>query len=211
MNKKRSFKVRFFKGLWSITWKLILIFISLVVISGIYFDKKIERRLDGATWTLPAALYARPLLMQVNTMLTAHALISELKLLNYRPVEDVYSAGQFSVKGQQVTIYRRAFDFPERAEAEALVRISFDRGIISRIENEQLEQLYQFTLDPLLLDRLKSDTVEDRVFIPFEKIPNLFIDTLLLMEDRDFYHHQGVSPFAIVRAFVANFKAGHTV
>lgn len=210
-NKKLSFKRHFFKGLWSITWKLSLASLSLVVISGIYFDKKIERRLDGSTWTLPATLYARPLLMQVNTPLTLHALVTELKLLNYRAVEDVYSVGQFSVKGNQVIIYRRAFEFPDRPEAETLVMISFDGERISRIKNQQLKQIEQFRLDPLLLDRLKSDKIEDRVFIPFEKIPNLFIDTLLLMEDRNFYHHQGVSPFAIVRAFIANFKAGHTV
>ena len=71
--------------------------------------------------------------------------------------------------------------------------------------------IQQFRLDPLLLDRLNSANIEDRVFVPFEKVPDLFINTLMLMEDRNFYNHNGVSPLAILRAVIVNFKAGRTV
>lgn len=209
--KKQPLKQRFLKGCWSITWKSSLTLIALIVICGIYFDKKIERRLDGSTWTLPAALYARPLLLHVDMRLAKKALISELKLLNYRPVISVESAGQFSVNGNDVIIYRRAFDFPDQAESSALVMVSFDKQRIATIKNDQQNNIATFRLDPLLLDRLNSKLIQDRVFVPFEKIPDLLVDTLLLMEDRDFYHHKGVSPFAILRAFIANFKAGRTV
>ena len=206
-----SFKQRFFKGLWSIIWKASLAFIAFIIICGIYFDKKIERRLDGSTWTLPAALYARPLTLQVASPLTQHALVGELRLLNYRPVRNVQSAGQFATSGNKVTIYRRAFDFSDRSEPAQLVTVSFNGQGVSDLSSSQQRHLQQFRLDPLLLDRLNSKQIQDRVFVPFEKIPDLFINTLLLMEDRDFYHHQGVSPFAILRAFIVNFKAGRTV
>ena len=97
-----------------------------MLIAGIYFDKKIERRLSGATWTLPAALYARPLNLEVGMALAQSALITELKLLNYRPVTSVEDAGQFSVVDNHVLIYRRAFEFPDRAESPALVMVNFD-------------------------------------------------------------------------------------
>ncbi|TEW53773.1 penicillin-binding protein 1B [Psychromonas sp. RZ22] len=209
--KKQPFKQRFLRGLWSVTWKSSLAFIAFIIICGIYFDKKIERRLDGSTWTLPATLYARPLVLDLDKPLTKSALVSELKLLNYRPVSIVQDVGQFAVKGKEVVIYRRAFDFPDRSEPAALAIVDFNEHGISRIRDNEYNHLRQFRLDPLLLDRLNSKHIQDRVFIPFEKIPDLFINTLLLMEDRDFYHHQGVSPFAILRAFIANFKAGRTV
>ena len=208
---KPSEKRPFLKSLWSFTWKASLAVIAIFVILGIYFDRKIERRLDGSTWTLPAALYARPLTLEVGMPLTKSALISELRLLNYRAVTSVQSVGQFAVNGSTVILHRRAFDFPDRSESAELVTVAFNEANIISIQNYQKEEIHQFRLDPLLLDRLNSAQIEDRVFVPFEKIPDLFIDTLLLMEDRDFYHHQGVSPFAIVRAFVANFKAGRTV
>ncbi|WP_413700223.1 penicillin-binding protein 1B [Psychromonas sp. KJ10-10] len=138
-------------------------------------------------------------------------MISELKLLNYRPVTKVNSAGQFSVKGNKVEVYRRSFDFPEGFQSKQKVSIHFVDNLAATIKDNKGKNLLTFKLDPLLLSRLHSDQIEDRVFVPFEKIPDLFINTLLLMEDRNYYHHQGISPFAIIRAFIVNFKAGYTV
>lgn len=197
--------------IWSFTWKSTLAFIALMLIAGIYFDKKIERRLDGLAWTLPAQVYARPLLLKPQQAISQKVLIAELRLLNYRPVERVHGAGQFSVNGNRVELFRRSFDFPEGIELQEKISVTFANGNITSLQTSFGEDLPLFKLDPLLLSRLHSEQIEDRVFVPFEKIPDLFIDTLLLMEDRNYYHHQGVSPLAIVRAFLVNFKAGHTV
>ncbi|GLS92635.1 penicillin-binding protein 1B [Psychromonas marina] len=209
--QKLSLKQRFLRFIWSLFWKSSLAVIALMVIAGIYFDKKIERRLDGSAWTLPAQVYARPLVLDTQQSITQSALIKELRLLNYRPVEVVNSPGQFSVKGERVTIFRRAFDFPDTLVSKEKVNVTFVNDQIVTIRDSSANDLQHFRLDPLLLSRLHSSQIEDRVFVPFEKIPDLFIDTLLLMEDRNYYHHQGVSPFAIVRAFIVNFKAGYTV
>lgn len=210
-NSKKTLQAQIFYFLWSLLWKGTLAFVAFMVIAGIYFDKKIERKLDGQRWDLPAQVYARPLLIEKSGLLTKTALIAELKQLNYRPVERVQSSGQFSVSADRVTIYRRTFDFPDQVEAEMKVLITFVDQQVDSIKDESGSFLPHFRLDPLLLDRLHSDQIEDRLFVPFEKIPNLFVDTLLLMEDRDYYHHQGVSPLAIIRAFIVNLQAGYTV
>ena len=209
--KDLSLKERIIKAFWSLTLKVSLCFAAVMLIAGIYFDQKIERRLTGATWTLPAALYARPLNLKVGGALVKSALITELKLLNYRPVTSVEDIGQFSVNGNHVLIYRRAFDFPDKSEPPVLVMVNFNHGNVASIKVDNKRNIKQLRLDPLLLDRLNNAQIEDRVFVPFEKVPDLFINTLLLMEDRNFYHHYGVAPFAILRAVIANYKAGRTV
>ncbi|HEX2089156.1 MAG TPA: transglycosylase domain-containing protein [Actinomycetota bacterium] len=40
----------------------------------------------------------------------------------------------------------------------------------------------------------------DRTIIPFKEIPKSFRDAVIAVEDKDFYRHGGISPFAIVRA-----------
>ena len=206
---KKTHRVGYF--LWTFFWKSTVAFTALMFIAGIYFDKKIERKLDGATWVLPAQVYARPLLIKTGSILNKKSLIAELKLLNYRAVIRVLGRGQFAVDGDKVTIYRRQFDFPDEVLNAFQVDVNFTDNQVQSIIGEQGKRLSQFRLDPLLLDRLHSQKIEDRIFVPFKKIPDLFIDTLLLMEDRNYYHHQGISPVAILRAFVVNFKAGHTV
>ena len=206
-----SIKRSLLSALWSFFLKGSCAFIALMFIAGIYFDRKIERRLDGTTCTLPAQVYARPLLLNNTSKLSKQALIAELKLLNYRPVEDVQASGQFAVHNQQVVIYKRAFNFSDQYESARKIIVHFSAQQIISIAAANNNTIGSVRLDPLLLARLHSDNVEDRVFIAFEQIPDLFVNTLLLMEDRNFYHHQGISPLAIMRAFIINVNAGKTL
>ena len=209
-NKNLSFKDKALSFLWNFTWKTTLVVIASLFLMGIYFDQKIERKLEGQTWDLPAQVYARPLLLEKGKYLSQTAFIKALKQLNYRAVRRVQAKGQFSVYKNTVNVFRRSFEVLEQFEPDLKVKINFEDGKIRTIRSEG-KKFRQIRFDPLLLTRLTSNQAEDRVFVPFEKIPNLFIETLLLMEDRDYYHHQGVSPLAIVRAFIVNFQAGHTV
>ena len=210
-SKIKALKQRFFRFLWSVSWKCGLAFLAFMLIAGIYFDQKIEVKLDGQTWVLPAQVYARPLLIKVGGEVTQSALIAELRLLNYRPVLRAQASGLFAVEGNDVIIYRRGFDFPDVSIKASKAIVHFSEGQVSSIESKGNVYLSQFYLEPLLLDRLHSKKIEDRIFVPFNKIPPLFVKTLLLMEDRGYYDHQGISPLAIIRAFIVNFKAGHTV
>ena len=47
--------------------------------------------------------------------------------------------------------------------------------------------------------------------VPFDQIPRTMVDALLSTEDRRFFEHFGVDPWGIVRAVVANARAGHVV
>ena len=67
------------------------------------------------------------------------------------------------------------------------------------------------SLEPILIDRIVPDNKEDRVLVQLEQVPEQLIDTLLLVEDRDFYFHKGVSPLGILRALYSNIVAGRTV
>lgn len=48
-------------------------------------------------------------------------------------------------------------------------------------------------------------------YVPFEEIPKSLIDALIATEDRNFYYHPGIDPLGLLRASVANFRAGRVV
>lgn len=52
---------------------------------------------------------------------------------------------------------------------------------------------------------------ERRYLIPFDKIPKVVVEAFTSAEDADFFHHQGFNLTAIIRASIANFRAGHVV
>lgn len=52
---------------------------------------------------------------------------------------------------------------------------------------------------------------ERRYLIPYEKIPEKLIQAFISAEDDQFFNHQGVNLASIIRASIANFRAGHVV
>jgi len=53
--------------------------------------------------------------------------------------------------------------------------------------------------------------VQKRFYVSIDKIPKYVIDAFVATEDRNFWHHFGVDPVAIVRAAIANYRAGRIV
>ena len=49
-----------------------------------------------------------------------------------------------------------------------------------------------------------------RTFVPYDKIPPIVIDSFVAAEDNKFWTHGGVDYVGMMRAFVANLRAGHT-
>lgn len=52
---------------------------------------------------------------------------------------------------------------------------------------------------------------ERRYVIPYDKIPEKLIQAFISAEDDQFFNHQGVNLASIIRAAIANFRAGHVV
>lgn len=52
---------------------------------------------------------------------------------------------------------------------------------------------------------------EKRSIVPYEEFPELLISAFLAAEDSSFYRHGGINYVAILRAFIANLKAGARV
>lgn len=58
-----------------------------------------------------------------------------------------------------------------------------------------------FTSDGLLLDKY---FVQERIFVPIDRIPKDLINAFLSAEDKNFYNHIGIDFFAITRATITN-------
>jgi penicillin-binding protein 1A len=53
--------------------------------------------------------------------------------------------------------------------------------------------------------------LQKRIVLPYEKIPKHVMQAFVAAEDNRFFEHHGVDPLGIVRAAIANFKAGRVV
>jgi penicillin-binding protein 1B len=139
-------------------------------------------------------------------------LMAELKLLGYRKVSDPRQVGEFSASSTRIELWRRPFLHPEGNQVEQRVMISFDSNGVSSVKRmSDKRELAVFHLEPVLLDRIIAGDGEDRLFVRTPEMPASIVDALILVEDRSFYDHYGVNPFAIARAALVNISAGRTV
>ena len=192
--------------------KLAILALLVMVFYLVYLDSKISKKFAGQKWQVPAQIYAHSMELVPGKLISQQQLIAQLESLQYQRNAELSAPGQYSVSRNHITIYRRPFTYIDGYEAAQLFSVEFNRSGINRImQRQQKEGLNFARLEPQLIEHLVAAQQEDRELVRLEQVPELFKDTLLLVEDREFYHHHGVSPLSVLRALWVNMVAGRTV
>jgi penicillin-binding protein 1A len=80
-----------------------------------------------------------------------------------------------------------------------------------------ISELNKFTKAPSILVKSQDGEIIGSFgniygdYVPFQLLPKSLADAVIATEDRNFYMHFGVDPFGLLRATVANIRAGHVV
>lgn len=80
-----------------------------------------------------------------------------------------------------------------------------------------IDDLNKFTKAPSIIIKAENGQIIGSFgdvygdYVAFEELPASLIDAVLATEDRNFYYHFGIDPFGILRATIANIRAGHVV
>lgn len=193
-------------------WKFL--FACLAIVGGyvLYLDIQIRVQFEGKRWALPAHVYARPLELYVGRSLGHDRFSKELQLLGYRYSVLPDDPGTYSLKDKRFRIHTRAFEFWDGSELSRIVDIEFEKGIVTRLYDEASRtSLSLLRMDPLRIGGIYPTHGEDRILVKLQDVPILLTQTLISVEDRNFYQHHGVDLRGIARALWANLRAGGMV
>jgi penicillin-binding protein 1B len=204
-------KRSFVKKTWSVFWKFSLAVFITMALYFIYLDSKITRQFEGNKWQLPAQVYARSMTFYPGQFLSSQEVIWELERLNYSFVNRLSRTGQFVKTANSIKIYRRDFEFYNGFEQSHIIELRFAGQKVAAIKDKFGRRINNARLEPVQIARIGNDSKQDREFVPLDKFPAMLKDTLLVVEDRAFYQHHGVSVFSILRALYTNIRAGRTV
>ncbi|HCO60179.1 MAG TPA: penicillin-binding protein 1B [Porticoccaceae bacterium] len=187
-----------------------LILLVLLVGAGgvLILDFIVREKFSGAKWSLPSHVYSRPLELYEGLNLSRDQLLWELSKLGYRQVDSVNGPGQFWLQGQRLNIRSRVFEFWDGEQPEQNIQLRFDSRGIRSIRDGAGKALALARLEPLLIGGIYPEHLEDREPVLLEDLPPYLIDSLLAVEDRNFYHHRGVSLRGIARALLGNLRQG---
>ncbi len=194
--------------IWPLLLKLSLAGLVVLAAAMIYLDAVVQERFSGKRWTVPARVYARPLELFVGSRLEQKDFLQELTALGYKREQSASRVGTYSLNGNRVEFYTRAFQFYDGMEHSQRVLASFADGQVSRLQDSQGRELAVVRLEPLLIGGLYPAHKEDRILVRLEQVPVSLLQALVVVEDRDFYKHFGVSPKSIARAIWVNASSG---
>jgi penicillin-binding protein 1B len=168
----------------------------------------VQEKFSGKRWTVPAKVYARPLELFVGQKLAKDDFLKELDALGYRRENALSGPGGVSVAGNNIELHSRGFQFYESTEPSQRVRVRFSGDYVAGLTQGSGANLAVARLEPLMIGGLYPAHQEDRLLIKLEQVPPYLIETLVAIEDREFFNHFGVSPKGIARAVWVNATAG---
>lgn len=203
--------MKYERGLGFIALIFSVLVISAFVAFSIYLirlDNIVRDKFEGQRWDIPAKVFARPMEIYVNAPVSQQDLQEELKLLGYKSAESYTKSGSYVTSGDTLYVHTRGFDFGDRVEPEQILKVSFNGEQINDVSATKPSTSGIARLEPLLIGGIYPQHNEDRVLIKLNKVPKPLIEALIATEDRNFYHHHGVSPRGIARAVVSNITGG---
>ena len=180
----------------------IVIGASVLIYHYIRFSVLVEQRLQGERWQIPSRVYARALVLRPGQVLDADWLVEIVNGLRYtQRATEPAAPGEFAVVEEGLRLWPRAV--PGGADEPLLV--VFDEGTVKEIRGK--ERLYASqSLEPELITYLFDESREKRRRILYEDLPEHLVQAVLAIEDRRFFSHPGLDPFAVVGAIVRNIR-----
>jgi penicillin-binding protein 1B len=188
----------------------LLLFVGLAFYIA-YLDGRVRRQFEGKRWAVPARVYARPMELYAGLAIAPGRLASHLDALGYRKTSRPDRPGTYRLSGDSLELTTRGFEFWDGSEPAVQVGLRFEQGRVSALRGADGSSPGLVRLDPALVAGIYPSHHEDRVLLRRDEIPDLMVQGLIAVEDRKFYQHGGVDSRAILRALVANLRAGRTV
>ncbi len=177
-----------------------------------YLDYTVREQFEGKRWSIPARVYASPLDLYVGLEYNSKNLEDLLLQLHYRQDYQLTAEGSYFIKGGQVNVKTRAFNFGDTLQESRKIKISLVGGAITSLTDTNTgAELPIVRMDPVQIGSFYPTRKEDRILIKLDEAPQTLLQGLFSTEDRDFYSHFGLSPKGIARAMWANVKAGGMV
>jgi len=194
---------------------LVVLSVALVAFCAylLSLDSRIRDRFAGARWQLPAQVYAAPTELYPSLNYSRATLKHELERLGYRGAPELQGPGTFVEAADALQLQTRSFQFWDTTQPSLMLRVRWaEDGSIGEVYDVEAAAPRDIVrLDPMLIGSIYPKQGEDRVLVKLEEVPTLLTDGLVAVEDQSFRRHFGVSPRAILRAGIANMRAGQVV
>ncbi|HSY52729.1 MAG TPA: PBP1A family penicillin-binding protein [Thermoanaerobaculia bacterium] len=192
-----------------IAFLVMICFVGLLAFVG-YTYVVITKKFDSSRrWDLPSRIYsdATPI---VPGMTIPRALIEpKLNHVGYHEVAvRVSNPGEYRYAGNTIEIYLQNFEYPDIEFRALPVAIDTDAaGTVRDIKRlDDGVALRGIRIEPELITSIYNNEMEDRLPVVLDSVPKFVSEAIIATEDKNFYHHEGISIRGTLGALVTDIR-----
>lgn len=193
---------------------ILLLGLGIIVAFGltafVLLDHRVRTEFGQTQGRLPAHVYTQPLDLYGGRLLAPAVLRRHLHAVGYRQVDRPLRSGEYSVRGHRFDIHARAFRHADADEPARRLTVHFDNDRVTSVRDDT-DGAAIARIEPERIGSIYPGRAADRILLRLEDVPAELVAMLLAVEDRRFFEHRGIRPAAVVRALIANIRAGRTV
>jgi penicillin-binding protein 1B len=178
-----------------------------VVLVVVWLDAQVRRYLAGPPLGA-TRIYAAPSVVRVGEPVPGGSLTRKLTRLGYAQVargRERLAAGEFKASGATVEFVQRPSPVPW-AGSPRRVEVTVRAGRVAELRDLDGEATDHLEIEPELLAVIGDDG--PALGADAEVAPAACRGAVLAAEDRNFFRHPGVDPFAVARALLVDLRTG---
>lgn len=197
------------RGFWRVLFLVTGFAIGLAVPYVWYLDKQVRTQFSELKWQVPTKVYARPLLLKPGLALDAAALELELKAGGYSKDGQGRVAGSYGRDGRRFRLSTREFyDVDGKVPSRRLEVVLGSGRVVSVRDGDTRKTLESARIDPVRIATLYGNSTQERRLVKIDRVPELLVEGLQAVEDRNFQNHIGIDPLGVARAIYVNLREG---
>ena len=193
-----------------IAFLVMVVFVAFIGFVG-YTYVTITRKFDSSRrWDLPSRVYADATALVPGLSYPRALLEPKLNHVGYHEAaQKVATPGEYRYVGKSLEIYLQNFDYPDMEFGDTPVIVDFDgseiRAIRRLTDNVTLRGI---RIEPELITSIYNNEMEDRIPVSLNAVPKQVSDAIISTEDKNFYHHEGISIRGTLGALWADIHQG---
>lgn len=173
-------------------------------------DYRVRAEFGQTQWRVPARVYTQPLDLYAGRQLDPAVLRDHLSEVGYRRRGELDEVGEFVQQGSRFRIRTRAFRAADGSEPARRIRVRFNGGRVAEVTDADGEAVIA-RIEPQRVASVFPGRAADRRLLRLDSVPERLVETIIAVEDQQYFDHFGVQPSAILRAAWANLQAGRIV
>jgi penicillin-binding protein 1B len=174
---------------------VMLAFVGFLAFVG-YTYVVITKKFDSSRrWDLPSRIYSDATPLVPGMSIPRPLLEPKLNHVGYHEVAArVTNPGEYRYAGSTLEIYLQNFEYPDIEFRALPIAIEMDGGTVRAIKRlDDGVALRGIRIEPELITSIYNNEMEDRLPVSLNAVPKFVSEAIISTEDKNFYHHQGIS------------------